>query len=195
MVPELTQSLNVCCPKYFQVRPFILHHQATIGITIHYRIPAELGTDRIANAIAASKLYPNENLIIIDFGTATTFCVLSSTKVFLGGAIIPGVRTALESLFAKTSKLPLVDVMVPELSVGQSSVENIQSGLFYGCVGAVRELTARLAREAFPNDPRPFIIATGGCSHLFAETEIYDIEIPNLTLMGLEQAYQLNKKT
>ncbi|MBP6219158.1 MAG: type III pantothenate kinase [Oligoflexales bacterium] len=190
VVPSFIHSFKNCCAKYFQITPFILSSHSKTGIQIQYKNPLELGSDRIANAIAASHLFKNEDVIIIDFGTATTFCVLTKDKDYLGGAIIPGLRTAMESLEAKTARLPNVEIVIPEPVIGKTTVENIQSGLYFGTMGMVRELTQLMKKEGFGPKSSPRVIATGGFASLFAEAGIFDIEIPDLTLRGLLYAYR-----
>ncbi|HHS8494071.1 TPA: type III pantothenate kinase, partial [Legionella anisa] len=149
------------------------------------------GADRIANAIAATHLYPNQNVIIIDFGTATTFCVISAQKVYMGGAILPGVRLSVDALSKNTAKLPAVEIIKIENSVGRSTIESIQSGVYYGAIGACRELIQRLNREAFDAE-NALVLATGGFASLFEKQEIYDRLVPDLVLQGIRLAALMN---
>ena len=192
VVPEISHSLRNACRKYFNNQePFILQAGVKTGLNIRYRNPLELGSDRIANAIAASHMYPNENLIIIDLGTATTFCAISNKREFLGGAIMPGIRISMTALVSNTSKLPTVEIVRPEDALGRSTVEGIQSGLYFGALGAIRELTSRLRREAF-NDAPARVIGTGGFASVFESANVFDNEIPDLVLRGIYLALQLN---
>ena len=191
VVPDLNQSIRNGCLKYFRIEPFFLKAGVKTGLKIKYRNPLEVGTDRIANAIAATSLFPNKNIIVIDFGTATTFCAISKTKDYLGGIILPGIRISMEVLESKAAQLPSVEIKKPENVVGRSTVESIQSGLFYGQVGTVREIKNKIIIEVFTDDA-PVVIGTGGFSSLFESEGLFDLTLPTLVLKGLLNAYKLN---
>ncbi len=191
VVPEVVYSLRGACMKYFNINPFLLQAGVKTGLKIKYRNPVEVGADRIANSIAAMHLYPNKNLIIVDLGTATTFCAVSKDKDYLGGSILAGLRISMESLESKTAKLPSVEIMAMHEALGRSTVESIQSGLYYGHLGSMRELCDRITREAF-HDEKPFIIGTGGFAHLFEKEKIFDVILPDLVLKGMLIAVQMN---
>lgn len=191
VVPDALYSLNGCCTKYFGITPFVLQPGVKTGLQIKYKNPLEVGTDRIADAIAATHLFPEKNLIIIDFGTATTVCATSKNKVFLGGNIIPGVRLAMEALESKTARLPLVEILRPQTAIGKSTSESIQSGLYWSNVGAIKELTRKISDEAFPKE-KPLVIGTGGFAHLFEKEDLFDEVIPDLILKGLYLALKMN---
>jgi type III pantothenate kinase len=192
VVPEILHSLRNACRKYFNsIEPFNLQAGVRTGLNIRYRNPLELGSDRIANAIAATHIYPNENLIIIDMGTATTLCAVNRKREFLGGTIMPGVRISMTALVANTSKLPAVEIISPREALGRSTVEGIQSGLYFGAIGAVKEITNRLRAEAF-NGEAVRIVGTGGFASVFDRAGIFDIEIPDLVLRGIYLAFTLN---
>lgn len=190
VVPQLDYSLRAACIKYFSIDPFFLQAGVKTGLNIKYRNPSEVGADRIANAIAGTHLYPNTNLIIIDFGTATTFCVVTAAKVYLGGVILPGIRLSVEALGQKTAKLPQVEIIKAEQAIGRSTIESIQSGVFYGAVGACSELIRRIKAEAFSGSD-VHILATGGFAPLFEKQGIYDEILPDLVLEGLRIAHEL----
>lgn len=190
VVPALDHTIRNCSKKYFGLTPFFLQAGVKTGFKIKYRNPVEVGADRIANSIAAAHFFPNKDIIVVDFGTATTFCVLSKDKEYLGGVIIAGIRTSMEALDAKTAKLPLVEILAPQESLGRSTVESIQSGLYYGNIGMVREITTRLTSEAFK--ATPIIIGTGGFSSLFEKEKLFDRIIPDLVLQGLNLSLRLN---
>ncbi len=193
VVPELLHSLRNACRKYFNKQePFILQAGVKTGLNIRYRNPLELGSDRIANAVAAVQLFPNENLIIIDMGTATTFCTINAKREFLGGAIMPGIRISMRALVSNTSKLPAVEILKPAEALGRSTVEGIQSGLYFGAIGAIREITTRLRREAFGDQAAVRVIGTGGFASVFDTAQVFDVEIPDLVLQGIHLALQLN---
>ncbi len=184
-------SLRAACLKYFSVEPFSLQAGVKTGLNIKYRNPIEVGADRIANAIAATHSFPGQNIIVIDFGTATTFCVITSQKAYLGGAILPGVRLSVDALASKTAKLPAVEIIKPEQVVGRSTIESIQSGVFYGVLGACRELIFRIKESTFSGQD-VLILATGGFASLFDKQGIYDHLIPDLVLQGIRLASEIN---
>ena len=192
VVPEMLHSIRNACRKYFKLTPFVLQAGTKTGLNIRYRNPLELGADRIANAIAAAHLYPNENLIIVDMGTATTFCAVSAKKEFLGGSIIPGLRIAMGSLESNTAKLPTVEIVEADTALGKSTVEGIQGGLYYATVGGVREITGDLVDKAFPGEDVK-VIGTGGVARIFEKENLFDVEVPDLILKGLYISYLLNQ--
>ncbi|CDZ78624.1 Type III pantothenate kinase [Legionella massiliensis] len=191
VVPQLDYSLRSACLKYFSVEPFALQIGVKTGLNIKYRNPIEVGADRIANAIAATHTFPGKNIIVIDFGTATTFCVINAQKAYLGGAILPGMRLSVEALATKTAKLPSVEIIKTEQVVGRSTIESIQSGVFYGALGACRELINRIKEESFAGQ-EVLVIATGGFASLFDKQGIYNLLIPDLVLQGIRLAAELN---
>ncbi len=191
VVPDVIYSLRGACKKYFDINPFILQAGVKTGLKVKYRNPVEVGADRIANSIAATQLFPNKNLIIVDLGTATTFCAVSKDKDYLGGSIVAGLRLSMESLEAKTSKLPSVEIMAMNEALGRSTIESLQSGLYYGHVGTIKEISERISKEAFDGD-RPFIIGTGGFANLFEKEKIFDVIVPDLVLKGLLHSLKMN---
>lgn len=193
VVPDLNHSLASGCIKYFNTEPFFLRPGVKTGLKIKYRNPLEVGSDRIANAIAAINFYPNKNLIIVDFGTATTFCVVNKMKEYLGGIILPGIRISMEALVNKTAQLPMVEIKEIGEVIGRSTVESIQSGLYHGQIGMVRELKTKIIKEAF-YDEEPVVIGTGGFSRLFESANLFDVINPTLVLEGLHHAFLMNIK-
>ncbi|MDA1077095.1 MAG: type III pantothenate kinase [Proteobacteria bacterium] len=191
VVPDINYSLRACCQKYFKIEPLLLRPGVKTGLKILYKDPKEVGSDRIADAMGAVKLYPNRNLIVIDFGTATTVCAITKQHEFLGGNIMPGVRLAMEALGAGTAQLPTVEIKPPRSIIGKTTIESIQSGLYWSNVGMVKELVARITAEVFADDP-PMVIATGGFSHLFDREALFDVVVPDLILVGLLEALRLN---
>jgi type III pantothenate kinase len=191
VVPDVIYSLRSCCRRYFGLDPFILRAGVKTGLRIRYRNPLEVGPDRIASAIAATHLYPDRNLVIVDFGTATTFDVVRAGRDYLGGVILPGLRISMEALEKNTARLPNVEIVPPSELVGRSTVESIQSGLYFGNRAAVRGLTRELREEAFNGEPA-FVIGTGGFSRLFEREQLFDVVLPDLILLGLERALALN---
>ena len=162
------------------------------GLKIAYRDPKEVGADRIADAVGAIKLFPGRNLIVADFGTATTLCAITKHKEFLGGNIIPGVRLAMEALETRTAQLPSVEIVTPSSALGRSTVESIQAGLYWSNVGMVRELVSRITAEVFSDAP-PLVIGTGGFAQLFNREKLFDYLVPDLILTGLMEIVRLNE--
>jgi type III pantothenate kinase len=191
VVPDAIYSLRSCCRKYFKIDPFILQAGVKTGLKIRYRNPLEVGPDRIANAIAATHLYPSRNLIIVDLGTATTIDVVRAGRDFLGGIILPGLRISMEALERNTARLPSVEIIAPTEVVGRSTIECIQSGLYFGNRAILRELTRQIRAEALGGEPA-VVLGTGGFSRLFEREEVFDAVLPDLVLVGLERALALN---
>ncbi|MCZ6659780.1 MAG: type III pantothenate kinase [Gammaproteobacteria bacterium] len=191
VVPDLNYSLRACCQKYFNIEPMIMRPGIKTGLKIRYKDPKEVGADRIADAIGAIKLFPNRNLIVVDFGTATTVCAITREQEFLGGNIMPGIRLAMEALESKTAQLPSVEIKPTKTSIGRSTIESIQSGLYWSNVGMVKELVQRITREVFEGDP-PIVIGTGGFAHLFDREDLFDEVVPDLILTGLLEVLRIN---
>lgn len=193
VVPDMLYSLRSCCQKYFDIDPLIMRPGIKTGLRIAYKDPKEVGADRIADAIGAIKLYPDRNLIVVDFGTATTVCAITRDREFLGGNIIPGVRLAMDALEEKTAQLPSVEIVPVTSAIGRTTIESIQNGLFWSNVGMVKELVARMTEEAFSAEA-PVVIGTGGFAHLFDGVALFDAVVPDLILVGLREAVRLNSR-
>jgi type III pantothenate kinase len=191
VVPDIIYSLRSCCRKYFGIEPFVLQAGAKTGLNIRYRNPLDVGPDRIANAVAATHLYPDQNIIIADFGTATTFDVVRAGREYLGGIILPGLRISMEALEKNTARLPNVEIIPAAQLVGRSTIEGIQSGLYYGHLAVIRSLTRDIRDQTFQGQPT-IVIGTGGFSRLFARDGVFDALLPDLILVGLHQALTLN---
>jgi type III pantothenate kinase len=191
VVPEVLHSVRNACMKYFNLNPFVLQAGVKTGLKVRYKNPLEVGTDRIANAIAGTHIYPQQNIVIIDFGTATTFCAVSAEKDYLGGVILAGLKISMEALESRTSRLPSVEIVLPQDCLAKTTVESIQSGLYYGTLGQVKEIVGRITQEAFAGQ-KPRVIGTGGLASLFAKAGIFDEENPDLVLHGLHTALKMN---
>lgn len=187
VVPNIDYSLRAACLKYFSQDPFILQPGVKTGLKINYRNPLEVGSDRIANAIAAIHQFPKQPLIIIDFGTATTICAITSDKTYLGGAILPGMRLSVEALSNNTARLPSVEITKRNDPVGRSTIESIQSGIYYAVMGACREIVSEINQRHFPQQSAT-VLATGGFAVLFEDSGIFHQLAPNLVLEGIRLA-------
>ncbi len=189
VVPSLFQALEKMSRKYFGVKALMVVPGIKTGMPIRYDNPREVGADRIVNALAGYEIYGGP-LIIVDFGTATTFCAISARGEYLGGAIAPGIGISMDSLFARAAKLPRVELVKPVSVIGKNTVQSMQSGILYGFVGQVEALVKRMSEE-MKGTPR--IIATGGLAELIAaETSIIELVDPLLTLKGLQLIYEKN---
>ncbi len=191
VVSSLDYSIRSAFVKYFNIDPYVLSGAGNIGLKIKYTNPSEVGADRIATAIAATDLYPAQNTIIVDLGTATTFEVIAQNGEFLGGAIIPGLQLQMRALNEKTANLPPVRILKTNAALGQTTTSNIQSGLYYGHRGAIKEIISSISKEQF-SGKAPVVIGTGGFAQLFEEDNIFDAIYPDLVLQGLKIAYQRN---
>lgn len=192
VVPDIVHSLRNCFRKYFQLEPFVLGPGVKTGLKIRYRNPLEVGADKIANSIGALLRFPGRNLLIVDFGTATTLCAVSKEKEYLGGIITPGIYTSMEMLESKTARLPAVEIVKPAEVLGRSTVESIQAGLFYGTAATVRFLAETVTANYFAQE-RPMVISTGGFGALFKGEGLFDATVPELSLLGLKRAVELSK--
>ena len=192
VVPDAARPLGHCFRKYFGFEPFVLQPGVKTGLKIKYRNPLEVGADKIANAMGALCRFPGRNLLIIDFGTATTLCAVSKDKEYLGGIITPGLGISMEALESQTARLPAVEIVRPTAVLGRSIIESIQSGLYYGTLASVQFLVASVTKEHFAGE-RPLIIGTGGVGRLFEEENLFDEFVPELPLLGLRRAIGMSQ--
>jgi type III pantothenate kinase len=187
VVPPLIYSLEKMAEKYFAVSPLLVRPDMRTGLKILLDNPQELGADRMVNALAGYRLYGGP-LIIVDFGTATTFCAISAEGHYLGGAIAPGIGISVEALFEKAAKLPRVELVCPPTVIGKSTIAGLQSGIVYGFVGQVDGIVQRMSEE-FPTPP--LVVATGGFASLIARESRTIVRVnPLLTLEGLQIIYR-----
>jgi type III pantothenate kinase len=191
VVPEAVYAISAACHKYFNIAPFILQAGVKTGLKIQYRNPLEVGADRIANAIAGIDLFPDQNLIIVDLGTATTLCAIGKDRSYLGGVILPGLKMSMQALESGTSKLGSVEIVRKDVCLGRTTASSIQSGLYFGHLGALREIMKRIQMEEFGGS-RPKVIATGGFATLFGGTGLFDQIVQDLVLRGLMAVLKLN---
>ena len=192
VVPHMDYSLKSAIRRYFTDKMIFVQPGVKSGLRIKYLNPSEVGADRIVTALAAKTLYPDRQLLVVDFGTATTVDAINKEGDYLGGAIFSGAKLMGESLETKTAKLPSVEIVKPEKACGQTTVKSIQSGLYWSTVGAVKELTVKLTDEVFFNE-KPLVVATGGMGKVFSEAEIFDHYHPDLVLKGLYDIFQKNQ--
>lgn len=191
VVPPIMYPLELMSKKYFNVSPIIVgDYPIEKYLNMKYPSPKELGADRIVNAVGAIKEYGSP-LIIIDFGTATTYCYIDETAAYVGGAIIPGIGISVDALYDRAAKLPRVEIEKTEKIIGTSTIEAIQSGVFYGYVGQVDAVVRRMKQESKQN---PKVIATGGLAELIGK-ESYEVDVIDsaLTLKGLAEIYKTVK--
>ena len=191
VVPTINFTIEHMCRDYFGKDPRILVPGMKTGLNIKYENPRELGSDRIANAVAVSTLYGGPS-IFIDFGTATTYGVVSERGEFLGGAIGPGLRMMNRALSSGTAKLPSIELVVPPKVIGKTTVSNIQSGVLYGYIGSVEKIVGTMKAEI--GCPQAKVIATGGMAHMVkSNSSVIDEINPDLTLTGLRIIYEKNQ--
>lgn len=191
VVPPLNHAMAVMVRKYFGIEPLFVEPGVKTGIAIQVDNPAEVGADRIVNCVAAHATYGGPT-VVVDFGTATTFDVVSDEPAYIGGVIAPGLNVSAEALFARAARLPRVDIRRPEHVVGTNTVVNMQSGIYFGYLSLVDGILTRIKRE-IPNLKR--VVATGGLASLFAEeSEHIDDVDAELTMKGLKLIYDRNRK-
>ena len=190
VVPPLLSTMEDMCTRYFKTQPLVVGPGVKTGVRICTDNPREVGADRIVNVAAAMRLYGGP-AIVIDFGTATTFDVLSKTGDYLGGAIAPGIVISAEALFTRASKLPRIELIPPEKAIGKNSVEAMQAGIMFGYAGLIENLVGRIRKEM---GGKAKVIATGGLSAVIAsETQVIEIVDKNLTLVGLRLIHEMNR--
>lgn len=191
VVPPLSPIIENLCRKYFSVVPLAIGPGIKTGIPILYDNPKEVGADRIVNAVAAYEKYGGP-LIVVDFGTATTFDAVSQKGEYLGGVIAPGIGISMEALFEKTAKLPKVELVMPDTVIGRNTVSSMQSGAIYGYAGLVDRIVEEMKKEL---GEKVYVVATGGLVELIAP-QSKTIKEVNLfiTLEGLRIIFEKNKK-
>ena len=197
VVPSLLFTLEHMCLKFYDKTPIVVEQGIKTGLRIKYEDPRQVGSDRIVNSVAAHTRYGGD-LIVIDFGTATTFCCVSADGCFLGGAIAPGIKTQAAALFEHTAKLPNVDLELPGKFICRNTSESMQSGLIYGHMGftehMVRGMKDEMSKElgCKPEDIK--VIATGGMATMVASgVDCIDCIDRRLTLDGLQMLHEKNK--
>ena len=192
VVPTMNFTIEHMCRNYFGMSPLMVEPGIKTGINIKYENPRELGSDRIANAVAAYEVYGGP-CIFIDFGTATTFGAIDQDGCFLGGCICPGIKLSSEALVGSASKLPRFELIKPETVIGRTTISNLQSGIIYGTIGQVNYIVKRMRAEL--GAPSAVVVATGGLAVLIKQgDEAIDHFDGLLTLKGLRILYNRNRK-
>jgi type III pantothenate kinase len=189
VVPDLDPVFEAVCRRYFGVRPLAVSAGVRTGLRILYDSPRDVGADRVADAVAAIKLY-SPPLILVDLGTATVFDAISKDGDYVGGAIAPGLVIAAEALFQRAARLYRVELARPTSAIGRNTVAALRSGVIFGYVGLVEGMVGRFKQEL---GEEAKVVATGGWAELVAqETDVIDVVDTNLTLMGLRFIYEMN---
>lgn len=182
VVPPMERAIQTLMRQRADVEPDIVGHNSEPRVPVAVKNPEQVGADRLVNAGAVAEMY-DTSVIVVDFGTATTFDAVSEKGVYLGGVISPGVSISSEALFHAASKLPRVEIARPPSPIGETTVEAMQSGLYYGYAGLIKETVQKMRSEL--SDPCT-VVSTGGLAELFAdELDMIDAVEPRLTLMGL----------
>jgi len=189
VVPPLVPVFQEVCRNYLDSDPLVIEPGIKTGLRLLVDNPRELGPDRVANAVAGMRLY-GKPLIVIDFGTATTFDVVSASGDFLGGAIAPGINIASEALYRRTAMLPRIELTRPRHAIGKGTVSAMQSGILFGYIGLIEKLIKEISAEL---ESEPVVVSTGGYSPMFVEG-VPSIQVcnPDLSLIGLRLIYEMN---
>ena len=190
VVPPLSPALDGMAHKYFGLDPLFIEPGVKTGMPVLSENPSEVGADRIANGVAAYARHGGP-VLVVDFGTATTIDAISARGEYLGGVIAPGVQISAEALFRRAARLPRVEIRRPERVIGRNTVQSMQAGLYFGYLGLIEGLLARMKQEL---DPDAKVVATGGLATVFArEFDGFDTVDPFLTLEGLRLIHQRNR--
>jgi type III pantothenate kinase len=195
VVPSIMYSVESTIKKYFNTKAVVVGPGVKTGINIKYDNPREVGADRIVNAVAALEKY-KRTMIIIDFGTATTFCAVTANGNYLGGAICPGIKISAEALFYRAAKLPRIELIKTPSIICRNTVSSMQAGVVYGYVGQVDYIVRKFKEELLDvGEEEPFVVATGGMANMIKEeSNQIDVIDPYLTLKGLKAIYEKNKE-
>ena len=190
VVPQVNYSVCSAVRKYFGLEPLVIGENIFCNMPNLYENPKEVGADRIVDSYAAYKKYGGP-LIIVDFGTATTCEAVSENGEYLGGIIYPGIKTSMDALYEKAAKLPKIEILKPDFALGKNTVSSMQSGAYYGYLGAIEKMVENL-KEVIGSSAK--VVATGGFARLFAEEKLFDYIDQRLPLEGIKMVYEDSKK-
>lgn len=191
VVPDIMHSLGSAIIKYFHVKPLVMSTNLETGLVVNTESPRDIGPDRIVDAVAAYEKYGGP-VIVIDFGTATTYDVVSADGVFEGGVISPGIRTSARALWGGAAMLPEIEIKKPASIIAKETVSSMQGGLVYGYIGQTEYIVNRIKEAGYEE---AIVVATGGLGNIIVrETDVIDIYDPKLTLDGLRMIYEKNKR-
>ena len=192
VVPDIMHSLGSAMIKYFGIKPIIVSAGIKTGIRIMTENPKQVGADRIVDAVAAYTLYGGP-VIVIDFGTATTYDIVGPEASFEGAVIAPGIRTSAQAMWGQAAMLPAIEIKKPDTILAKETVSSMQAGIVFGQIGQVEYIVDRIRRESGYTDAK--VVASGGLGNIMArETEVIDVYDPQLTLKGLRIIYEKNKR-
>ena len=192
VVPDIMHSLGSAMIKYFGIKPVIVSAGIKTGIRIVTENPKQVGADRIVDAVAAYTLYGGP-VIVIDFGTATTYDIVGPDATFEGAVIAPGIRTSAQAMWGQAAMLPAIEIKKPDTILVKETVSSMQAGIVFGQIGQVEYIVERIRRESGYRDAK--VVASGGLGNIIArETEAIDVYDPQLTLKGLRIIYEKNKR-
>ena len=193
VVPDIMHSLGSAMIKYFGIKPVIVSAGIKTGIRIVTENPKQVGADRIVDAVAAYTLYGGP-VIVIDFGTATTYDIVGPDATFEGAVIAPGIRTSAQAMWGQAAMLPAIEIKKPDTILAKETVSSMQAGIVFGQIGQVEYIVERIRRESGYRDAK--VVASGGLGNIIArETEAIDVYDPQLTLKGLRIIYEKNKRS
>ena len=190
VVPQVNYSVCSAVRKYFGLEPLVIGENIFCNMPNLYENPKEVGADRLVDSYAAFKKYGGP-LIIVDFGTATTCDAVSEAGEYLGGIIYPGIKTSMDALYEKAAKLPKIEILKPDFALGKNTVSSMQSGAYYGYLGAIEKMVENL-KAIIGSSAK--VVATGGFARLFAEEKLFDYIDQRLPLEGIKMVYEDSKK-
>ena len=192
VVPSIDHHLQNASIKYFKKKPFFIKLDIKSELIVdRYKNPQEIGADLICGAISGIKMFPKQNLLVVDMGTATTITAISANKEFLGGIIIPGIAIQANSLSSSAEQLFTVEIKKPNTYIGKVTSDCIQSGIYYGHLGTLQYLISNAKTEVF-NNKSCIILATGGFARLYQNENVFDKIIPDLVLKGIIYFLEMN---
>lgn len=192
VVPDIMHSLGSAMIKYFGIKPIIVSAGIKTGIRIVTENPKQVGADRIVDAVAAYTLYGGP-VIVIDFGTATTYDIVGPEATFEGAVIAPGIRTSAQAMWGQAAMLPAIEIKKPDTILAKETVSSMQAGIVFGQIGQVEYIVDRIRKESGYTEAK--VVASGGLGNIIArETEVIDVYDPQLTLKGLRIIYEKNKR-